>query len=229
MDPLAKIARALDAQERRASRKSLEDAQERCRELLKTRSGVLLTKQWKRQHFIGGESRDLPASYVVSGTGVSRSFESQEEATGFFVETARRHGRQRRREWWREWWPSVFVAAVILAFVQQGSSGSLNSFARCPGVAPRSDAQVGGPTVPVRAPGRGFSAPRSTSDGCHRELARHDHAAGRAFGSGGLGCPHPAVIRILDRMTNRGCDAWRGERGGPGADEARPDARSRER
>ena len=42
----------------------------------------------------------------------------EEEASKFFLETARKFGRQRRREWWREWWPSVFVAAVILALVQ---------------------------------------------------------------------------------------------------------------
>ncbi|MCY3704886.1 MAG: hypothetical protein OXH08_05180 [Gammaproteobacteria bacterium] len=117
MDPLAKIANALQRQE---SRRSLEDTQEDCCELLKSRSGVLLTKRWKRQHFISDDKpRDLPASYLVSGTGISRSFGSEEEAGEFFRETARKHGRQRRREWWREWWPSVFVAAVILALVQQ--------------------------------------------------------------------------------------------------------------
>ena len=117
MDPLAKIANAL---QRRESRESLEDTREECRELLKSRSGVLLTKKWTRQHFITDDKpRDLPPSYMVSGTGISQSFGSEEEANEFFLETARKHGRQRRREWWREWWPSVFVAAAILAVVQQ--------------------------------------------------------------------------------------------------------------
>lgn len=121
MDPLAKIANAL---QRRENRQSLEDTQEKCRELLRSRSGVLLTKKWTRQHFISDdEPEDLPPSYMVSGTGISRSFGSEEEANEFFLATARKHGRQRRRDWWREWWPSVFVAAVILALVQQAVQG----------------------------------------------------------------------------------------------------------
>ena len=56
MDSLAKIANAL---QRRESRESLENTREECRELLKGRSGVLLTKKWKRQHFItNDEPRD---------------------------------------------------------------------------------------------------------------------------------------------------------------------------
>ena len=117
MDPLAKIANAL---QHRESRESLEDTREKCRELLESRSGVLLTKKWTTQHFITDDKpRDLPPSYNVSGTGISQSFGSVEEANEFSLETARKHRRQRRREWWREWWPSVFVAAVILAVVQQ--------------------------------------------------------------------------------------------------------------
>jgi len=115
MDPLAKIARTLQKLE---TRKIIEEQQEKCRRLLKSRSGVLLTEEWTRQFFLDGEVEDSESAYVVSSTGISESFRSKEHAIEFFQTTARDRGRARRLEWWREWWLTIFLAAIILALVQ---------------------------------------------------------------------------------------------------------------
>ena len=115
MDPLANIARTL---QRLETRKNVEEQQEKCRRLLKSESGVLLTEEWTRQFFLDGEVEDYEPAYVVSSTGISESFRSKEQAIKFFRTTARARGRARRREWWREWWPTIFLAAIILALIQ---------------------------------------------------------------------------------------------------------------
>lgn len=115
MDPLANIARMLQKLE---TRKNVEEQQRKCSRLLKSRSNVLLTEEWTRQLFLDGEVEDHESAYVVSSTGIRESFRSKEHAIAFFRTTARERGRARRREWWREWWPTIFLAAVILAFVQ---------------------------------------------------------------------------------------------------------------
>ena len=115
MDPLANIAQTLQKLE---TRKNDEEQQEKCRRLLKSRNDVLLTEEWTRQFFLDGEVDDHESAYVVSSTGISESFRSKDHAIEFFRTTARERGRTRRREWWREWWPTIFLAAIILAFVQ---------------------------------------------------------------------------------------------------------------
>ena len=115
MDPIANIARTLQKLE---TRKVIEEQQEQCRRLLKSRSGVLLTEEWTRHFFLDGEVEDHESAYVVSSTGISESFRSKEAAIAFFRTTARERGRARRREWWREWWPTIFLAAIILTLVQ---------------------------------------------------------------------------------------------------------------
>ena len=81
MDPLTEIARTLKKLE---TAKTLEQTRERCRELLDSKSGVLLVKEWTRQYYLSGEFSDGRPSYVVSGTGVSQSFGSEEDAVKFF-------------------------------------------------------------------------------------------------------------------------------------------------